>query len=45
MPHRTHSTIKKKYGKELGDLKSFPKPKSKNKSRYLKGGKINPQKI
>jgi deoxyhypusine synthase len=45
MPHRTHSTIKKKYGKELGDLKSFPKPKSKNKSRYLKGGKITPQKI
>ena len=45
MPHRTHSTIKKKYGKELGNLKSFPKPKSKNKSSYLKGGKITPQKI
>ncbi len=45
MPHRTHSTIKKRYGKELGDLKSFPKPKSKNKSSYLKGGKITPQKI
>ncbi len=45
MPHRTHSTIKKKYGKELGDLKSFPKPKSKNKSSYLRGGKITPEKI
>ena len=45
MPHRTHSTIKKKYGKELGNLKSFPKPKSKNKSSYLKGGRITPQKI
>jgi deoxyhypusine synthase len=45
MPHRTHSTIKKKYGKELGDLKSFPKPKSKNKSGFLRGGKITPQKI
>lgn len=45
MPHRAHSTIKKKYGKELGDLKSFPKPKSKNKSGYLKGGKITPDKI
>lgn len=45
MPHRIHSTIKKKYGKELGDLKSFPKPKSKNKSSYLRGGKITPEKI
>jgi deoxyhypusine synthase len=45
MPHRTHSTIKKKYGKELGDLKSFPKPKSKNKSSYLRGGKITPEKM
>lgn len=45
MPHRTHSTIKKKYINELGDLKSFPKPKSRNKSRYLSGGKITPQKI
>ena len=45
MANRTHSTIKKKYGKELGDLKSFPKPKSKNKSGYLKGGKIVPEKI
>jgi deoxyhypusine synthase len=45
MPHRTHSTIKKKYGKELGDLKSFPKPKSKNRSGYLKGGKIVPEKV
>ena len=45
MPHRTHSTIKKKYGKKLGNLKSFPKPKSKNKSSYLKGGRITPQKI
>ena len=45
MPHRTHSTNKKKYGKELGNLKSFPKPKSKNKSSYLKGGRITPQKI
>jgi deoxyhypusine synthase len=45
MPHRTNSTIKKKYGKDLGDLKSFQKPKSRNKSSYLKGVKITPHKI
>jgi deoxyhypusine synthase len=45
MPYRTRSTIKKKYEKGLDDLKSFPKPKSKNKSRFLRGAKIEPEKI
>jgi len=45
MSNRDPLNAKKKYKKELGDLKSFRKPKSKNKSRYLKGGRITPQKI
>ena len=45
MSSRDPLNAKKKYNKELGDLKSFRKPVLKNKSRYLKGGRITPQKI
>lgn len=45
MPNKDPLKAKRKYDKELGDIKSFQKPKSKNKSRYLKGGKITSQKI
>jgi deoxyhypusine synthase len=45
MPHRNHTTIKKQYEKGLADLKSFKKPVSKNKSGFLKGNKIYPEKI
>jgi deoxyhypusine synthase len=45
MPNKDPLKAKRKYDKELGDFKSFQKPQSKNKSRYLKGGKITPQKI
>ncbi len=45
MPHRVHSTIKKKYEKGVENLDSIKKPVSKNRSRYLKGKKINPSKI
>jgi deoxyhypusine synthase len=45
MPHRTHSAIKKGYEEGLSDLKSFKKPASKKKSRFLKGKMIVPAKI
>jgi deoxyhypusine synthase len=52
MPHRVHSTIKKKYEKRVAskapgveNLISFKKPVLKNKSRFLKGKSINPRKI
>jgi deoxyhypusine synthase len=45
MPHRIHSNIKKSYESEIKDFGKISKPKSKNKSNYLKGGKILPEKI
>lgn len=51
MPQKIHSSIKKKYEKGLRprrgviDLRSFKKPELKNRSKYLRGGKINPEKI
>jgi deoxyhypusine synthase len=45
MPHRIHSNIKKTYESEIKDFGKIAKHKSKNKSRYLKGGKILPEKI
>lgn len=45
MPHRTHSVIKKKYEKGFEDIKSFKNPVLKNRSIYLKGKSIVPQKI
>ncbi|HJY64350.1 MAG TPA: deoxyhypusine synthase [Ignavibacteria bacterium] len=41
MPHRVHSTIKKKYESGIADIGSFKKPKLKNRSNYLKSSKID----
>ena len=45
MPHRVHSTIKKKYESGIEDIGSFKKPKLKNKSIYLKSSKIVPKNL
>ena len=45
MPNRTHSVIKKKYEKGVENLSAFKKPVSKNRSKFLSGKSINPQKI
>jgi deoxyhypusine synthase len=45
MPHRNHSTIKKKYESGIGDISGFRKPKLKNRSNYLKKSKIIPKNL
>lgn len=45
MPNRIHSTIKKEFESSIKDFGKISKPKTKNKSKYLKGNKILPKKI
>ena len=45
MPHRIHSTIKKKYESGFGTIGKYTKPKLKNRSKYLQSAKITPQNL